>query len=130
MLATKKYIYDKLKADTALVAIIGTAADHIRDSWPETFTVWPLVIYQDDNQGDWHYTDNKPTGSSVRYRIDIFTKNDGIMPTTTSIGIAVANIFSGLYFNCGTNGEVSDVVEGARHRVMRFSRELFPSDIK
>lgn len=129
MLSTKKYYYDKLKADTALIALVGTAADHIKDAWPEAITVWPMVIYQDDDQSDFFYTDNKPTASSARVRIDIFTKNDGIMATTTSIGKAVANIFGNEYWHCGTNGEVQDVVEGARHRVMRFSRELFAGDI-
>jgi hypothetical protein len=126
MLATKAYIFSKLQLDSAIIAALGGTAN-IFDAWPEQVTTFPCIIYQDENQSDGEFADNQPLISRVRYRVDIFTKID--KATTTTIGMAVANLFKGLYFTCGSNGEVQDVVEGVRHRVMRFSREMFASDI-
>jgi hypothetical protein len=126
MINYKSWIYNKLSTDSGLLAIIGST-NNISDSWPETFESFPLVIYQDENQSDWEYRDNLPSGSDIRFKIDIFTKIDG--PTTTEIAIEIARIFRDLFWNCGTNGETPDQNEGVRHRVMRFSRALFPTEI-
>jgi hypothetical protein len=126
MLALKSWVYGKISTDSALLALIGDTS-HITDAWPEVFTVFPMVIYQDDNQQDWEWADNTPSGTSARIRVDIFTKLDG--PTTTQIGMEVARIFRTNLFNCGTNGEVPDPTEGVRHRVMRFNRAFFPGQI-
>jgi hypothetical protein len=126
MLATKSYLYSKLSTDAGLLALVGSS-DNIVDAWPEEILTFPIVIYQDDNQSDGEYADNKPTMSRIRYKIDIFSKIDGV--TNSEIGLQVARFFRDEFFNCGTNGEMQDVTEGVRHRVMRFSRELFTSDI-
>jgi hypothetical protein len=126
VLSTKSNIYGKLSVDAGLLAVIGTSAN-ISDMYPETVTVFPMVIYQDDNQSDGEYCDNKPTISRQRFIVHIFTKLDG--PTTTAIGLQVARFFRDEYYDCGSNGEVSEPTEGVRHRVMMFSRELFTSDI-
>lgn len=126
MLAIKPWIYGKMSNDSALVALLGTT-DNISDSWPELFTHFPMVIYQDDNQQDWEWSDNIPLGTSSRIKVDIFTKIDG--PTTTAIGMEIARIFRVNLFNCGSNGEVFDPTEGVRHRVMRFNRGIFPGQL-
>lgn len=126
MLSTKANIYGKLSVDAGLLSVIGTAAN-ISDIYPETVTVFPMVIYQDDNQADGEYCDNKPTISAQRFTVHVFTKLDG--PTTTAIAQQVARFFMDEYYHCVSNGEVSEPTEGVRHRVMIFSRELFASDI-
>ena len=126
MLATKPWIYGKMANDSALIALLGST-DNITDAWPEVFTIFPMVIYTEDNQSDWEWRDNTPSGSDCRIKIDIFTKLDG--PTTTNIGINIARIMGGLSFGCGKNGEVPDQTEGVRHRVMRFNRALVTSNI-
>jgi hypothetical protein len=123
----KAFYYSKLIGDAALAALIGIPADHIVDAFPAEVLTFPLVIYLDDNQEDMEYADNKATMSRARVTIHIFTKSD--MATTTSIAMEIARIFNASYFNCGTNGEVPDPNPDVRHRVMRFSRELFASDI-
>ena len=126
MLATKDKIYTMLTTNVALLALVG-GADHIVSAWGETIEIFPLVIYQDENQSDMEFADNKPMASSVRYRIDVFTTTD--LASTTEIGQAIAIVMMADFFTCGTNGEVFEVTEGVKHRVMRFSRELFTSDI-
>jgi hypothetical protein len=126
MLNSKADLYGKLSTDAGLLAVIGSS-NNITDAWGETIESFPLVIYQDDDQKDGEFADNMPTMSRVRYRIDIFTKLD--LATTSVIGQQVARFFRDAFFTCGTNGEVQDPTEGVRHRVMRFSRELFTSDI-
>jgi hypothetical protein len=123
---TKSWIYGILSTDAGLIAAVGSD-DNVTDIWPEVINTFPMVIYIDDNQSDMEYSDNRPMMSRQRFVVHIFTKLDG--PTTSTIGAEVYRIFSGLFFNCGSNGEVPDETEGVRHRVMRFSRELFASDI-
>ena len=123
MISTKELIYSTLTASSALQAKLG-AAGRIFNFYPEVTAVFPAVYFQDENQSDFEYADNRPHGSSVDVKIDIFTKTGSTLPTTWDIGEIVYEIMSGLDFNCGTNGEVPDPTDGVRHRVMRFSREF------
>jgi len=126
MLLTKAWVYKMFSTDSALLALIG-ATGHIVDAWAEKINTFPLVIIQDDTQMDAEFADNLPTVSKLRIRIDVFSKLD--LVDTDDIGYEIARIMKMQYFTCGSNGEVQDPVEGVRHRVMRFSRELFTSDI-
>jgi hypothetical protein len=123
MISTKELLYSKLTSSSELQTVLG-AAGKIYNFYPETVTVFPLVAFQDENQSDFEYADNRPHGSSVRVKIDIFTKTGTGLPTTWDIGKIVYDILSGEDFDCGTNGEVADPTDGVRHRVMRFSREF------
>lgn len=128
MLKTKAYIYDLLSTDTTLLYLVGSS-DNIVDAWPETVTLFPLVICQDENQDDWEYADNAPKGANVSVRIDVFTKIGGTYPTSTSIGYEVDRIMKSEFFRCNSNGEVADDTEGVRHRVMRYSRAMFSTNL-
>jgi len=128
MLQTKAFFYGKLSTDSALISLLGST-NNISDAWPEVVNTFPMVIIMDDNQRDWEFVDNKPKGSSVTVTIHIFTKAKAGAPTTSAIGSAVALVFYNLDFACTSNGEVSDPVPDVRHRIMRFSRELFPSEL-
>jgi hypothetical protein len=127
MLLTKTWIYGKMSTDAGILSVIGST-DNIIDMYPEAFLSFPIMSYQDDNQADGEYRDNKPSMTRQRFRIDIFTKLDGPY-TNSAIGQKVAEFFTALDFNCGSNSEVMEPTEGVRHRVMRFSRELFASDL-
>ena len=126
MLPVKNKIYTMLTGDASLTLLLG-GSDNIVSSWPEEILFFPFVIYQDENQSDSEFSDNKPTMSRIRYRIDVFTKSDSV--TTTEIGLEIARIMGDDFFTCVSNGEVQDNTEGVKHRVMRFGRELFPTDI-
>ncbi len=128
MLLTKAWISTKLSASSSLTTLIG-GTSHILDAWPLSVNIFPLLILTDENQIDVEYLDNKATGSEANIKIDIFSKADAGLPTTSAIGVLVASVFSDLLFHCGFNGEVPDPTEGVRHRVMRFSRKLLPSDL-
>lgn len=129
MLPIKRWVNKKLTKDSSLISLIGNVT-HISDSWPEsTAMIFPLVIYQDDNQSDWEYADNKPTGSNIRICIHVFTKISGDLSTTTDIGTAVWNIFNAEFWDCGQNGEVPDDNPSVRHRIMRFSRQVKASEL-
>jgi hypothetical protein len=126
MLPVKNKIYTMLTGDASLTLLLG-GSDNIVSSWPEEILFFPVVIYQDENQSDSEFSDNKPTMSRIRYRIDVFTKSDSV--TTTEIGLEIARIMGDDFFTCVSNGEVQDITEGVKHRVMRFGRELFLADI-
>jgi len=128
MFATKKAVRTFIVADTALVsAFISTA--HIVDSYPVTVETFPLLIITDENQTDGEYTDNLPTMSRCRIKCDVFTKDDPASPTSSTLGGHVARVFMAQFWNCSSNGETPDETIGVRHRVMRFNREVFASEI-
>lgn len=128
MLLTKAWFYQLLASDTDLITLLGDDGD-ITDMYPEEVTTFPLVIYMDDDQRDEEYSDNLPTVTSQTFTIDIFTKTTTGYPTTSEIGILIANLLKENMFSCTANGEVPDDTTGVRHRVMSFTRELFASDI-
>ncbi|MFA5137504.1 MAG: hypothetical protein WC489_09025 [Patescibacteria group bacterium] len=126
MLATKAWIYGKLSTDASVLSAF-TDTDHVTDAYPEKVEVFPLLVFMDKNQADMEYGDNAPVMSAQSFEVHVFTKLD--LETTTNLSIPVYDLFRSLDFSCTMNGEVPDPVEGVRHRVMRFSRELFPSDL-
>lgn len=126
MLASKAWVFSKLSGYAPLVSVLGSA-DKISDYRPEIVTEFPSVILTDESQLDFEFVDNHPTMSALTVKVDVFTKIG--LKTTTEIGIPIADLFDSLTFHCATNGEVPDPVEGVRHRVMRFSRALFPSEL-
>lgn len=126
MLATKAWLYGKLSVDSSILSAFGSV-DNITDAFPEGIETFPLLIFLDKNQADMEFADNVPTMSAWAVDVHIFTKLD--LSTTTTLAIPVYNLFSSLFFTCSANGEVPDPVDGVRHRVMRFSRELLPSDL-
>jgi hypothetical protein len=126
MLATKAWIYGKLAALPGLLAIVGDAS-HISDAWPDIVELFPMVIYTDSDQADDEYADNMPKASVQEFSIDIFTKLD--TATTTQIALPIATFFAGFFFSCLKNGEVPDVAMDVRHRVLRYRRELFPTNL-
>lgn len=104
--------------DSTLTALVSTS--QILSSWPETFTVFPTVIF-DDSQNDINYQDNKPIGSHAVVSIDVFIKDD----TPTPIATAICNAFKNVYWSCEYNQLVPDPDASIRHRSMRFSRPLW-----
>lgn len=125
MLASKSWLYGQLSVYAPLLAIVPVT--NISDTRPEIITQFPHVSILDENQRDREYGDNHPIMSEQIYKIDIYTRID--LVTTTAIGVVVADFFDGVFFHCLSNGEIPDPAEGVRHRVMRFSRALFPSEV-
>ena len=127
MVNVKKYVFTQLSGSTALQTLIGSG--QVVDMYPNEVTVFPLVVYIDSNQSDNEYADNKPETSRASVTVHVFTKTLTGFPTTTSIGIIIADIFKNLLWHCVSNSEVPDPIDSVRHRVMIFSRDLFPSDL-
>jgi hypothetical protein len=108
--------------DSTLTALVST--DQILSSWPEAFTVFPTVIF-DDSQKDVEFVDNLPVGSYAVVSVDIFIKDD----TPTPIAMAICNAFKNVLWSCEYNNLVPDPDASIRHRSMRFSRPLVNGDI-
>ena len=124
MFDTGAFVYTKLSTDSTLLSLVGST-DHIIASYPETITVFPLVIFRELDQHDVEFCDDLPIGSNSTYVVDVYVKED----TPTPISIAVCNIFKGIYWACNYNSDVPDPDALVRHRVMHFTRPLLPSDL-
>ena len=129
MLKMKAFYYKALSTSTELLEELGDNGD-IVSSYPHTIEKFPLIIYSDDTQSDTEYAENKPTASSCSVTIHIFTKAVYGYPTTSTLGVIIANIFNDLYFHCSSNREVENIDSSVKHRVMIFNRDLLPGDIE
>ncbi len=128
MLNVKPWYYSMMTGDTELVTLLG-GSDRIRDVRPEVVSIYPAVFYTDESQFDVEYADNRPTASSVRLLLDIYTMVENGYPPADEIALVLARLFGDKMFHCGQNGDVPDPVSGVQHRRMRFSRGVVPSDL-
>lgn len=126
MLPTKAWIYSLLSSDPALTALIG--AGQVKDYEPEEKTTFPIVILVKADESDALYSDNLPGASEIDYSIEVYTKADAGMPTTTQIGMAVAAILRPLLFS-GKSRDVPDSQEFIRHLHMEFRRTVVAGDL-
>ena len=94
-------------------------------TYPNEVTVFPCIIFSEENQFDTGFSDNFPEGSEVKARIHIYTKTNSGLPTTWEIGEVVYSIFRNDYWSCVYNSEMSDVEDNVRHRVMDFRKEFY-----
>jgi hypothetical protein len=128
MLATKAWYWGKISTDAAILAQLG-GITHLSDMRPEVISIFPMVILTDDGQNDREFADNKPKAVKVSIKVDIYTKAIAGAVTTSDIGINIARVLDSMYFTCIGNRETPEPLDSVRHRVMRFSRDLFPSDL-
>ncbi len=127
MLPVKAWLYSKLTADTTLSGLVG-GASHIVQYEPEEKTVFPLVILLKSNENDALYNDNAPIASDVTFDIEVYSKADASMATTTAIGIAISNILTPLLFGARSR-DLSDPNPLVRHLHMEFRRSLIAGDL-
>lgn len=120
MLDVGSYLYSKLSTDSALLALVGST-DNISASYPEEITIFPYVIFREENQPSVEYADNIPRANVSTFIIDIFVKND----STTPIAQAIDNLFTPLYWSCVFNSDVPEPSTMTRHRVMHYIRPLY-----
>ena len=125
MLDVEAFIYQNLISNQKLISLVGDAS-HITAVYPETFTVFPLVIFRLIAQPDAEYGDNVPIGNDCTFAVDVFVLEDDTYP----ISSAVYDIFYGLKWGCVYNEDVPDPDIRVRHRALRFSRLLFAGDIQ
>jgi len=127
MLPVKAWVYGKLSADAALLALLG-GASHVIDYEPEEKTFFPIVIFQKADESDTLFSDNMPGASDIIFNVDAYTKADPSMPTTTEIGIAVVNVLQPLLFSCRSR-DVHDPGQLIRHLHMEFRRAVVAGDL-
>lgn len=117
-----KKIYNELLDNEDLKTLIDE--DSIFDAYPNEVTVFPCVIFLDQNQREIEFADNFNIADLLQVQIHIFTKSLENFPTTSEIGLIVGNIFKADYWTCESNGEIADIQDNIRHRVMNFSKKI------
>ena len=121
---TELYITDLLTTDATLLALVGDAT-HISSVYPEKITLFPYIVYREENQIDTKFKDDFPSASISEYIVDIFVKENDTYP----IAKAVYDIFFPLNWVCDYSSNVPDPDIRVQHRTMRFSRLLMAGDI-
>ena len=127
MLPVKAWVYSKLIADAALLAALG-GSGHILDYDPEEKTLFPLVIFLKADESDTLFSDNMPGASDIVFNVEVYTKADAAMATTTAIGTAVVNVMQPLLFSCRSR-DLPDPNQLIRHLHMEFRRAVVAGDL-
>lgn len=113
-----KIIINNLLNDERITNVV----DNIMDFYPEEIETFPCIIFQENGQNDREFADNLPIADEVSYQIHIYTKALADYPTTSEIGLVVAQVMKENFFTCSNNREVPDVDDNVRHRVMEFRK--------
>ena len=121
MINTKE-LYNTLLNNESITSLVGE--DNILNAYPESIENFPTIIFLDENQNDIEYADNVSHAVNCSVQIHIFSKKIDSYPSTSEIGIAVADVMNKDWWNCNMNGETPDPVDEVEHRVMRFSKSI------
>jgi hypothetical protein len=124
MFDVNTWVYGKMSVDAGILAIIGDAS-HILNARPDVLTVFPLVIYSEQNQPDVEFVDDVPVGVESTIIVDVYVDNG----SSSLLAQAVCDLFKTLRWACVFNSEIPDPVQNVRHRTLRFYRPLLASDL-
>lgn len=117
-----KIIYSQLFDDERITALVPE--ENIFNAYPETIETFPALIFVDENQNDIEYADNKSLATSCSVLVHIYSKKLDGYPTTSEIGIKVAEVMNENWWNCSSNGETAEPANDVEHRVMRFGKSI------
>lgn len=118
-----KIIYNTLLEEEAITSLVDS--DYIFDAYPSTIEDFPCVCFVETKQTDIEYSDNTHNFEKCNVEIHIFTKALEDYPSTSEIGIAIANVFNREFWAMQDSKEVADPVEDVRHRIMSFSKDIY-----
>jgi len=118
-----KALYNSLLNDSRILELVSE--DNILNAYPSSVENFPCIVFEDENQADTEYSDNKAGASSCSVIIHIFTKKLDGYATTSEIGIVVAEVMNEDYWNCSQNREIADTVQDVEHRFMVFNKSIF-----
>lgn len=119
----KKYYMSLLSNNSALTQLIGEGK--IVSSYPQKVTVFPMVIFEDNDSSDIEFSDNLPNGTSAQVRIHVFSKTIKGYPKAEDIAELVRSIFRENYWAMVNNTEAPDVEDNTKHRILDFKREFY-----
>ncbi len=113
------WLYQKLIADTALVAALGGSSKIVR-AYPNTSDNLPVLAFLEANNRNESFYDNAPLGASEAVDVHVFTEFN--TPTTT-IADLVSDRMAALLFTRDYQADQDDPSTKVRHKVMKFSRD-------
>ena len=119
----KKYYMSLLSNNSSLTALIGNGK--ILSAYPQEVTVFPVVIFEDNDSSDIEFSDNLPNGTAAQVRIHVFSKTLKGYPKAEDIAELVRSIFRADYWAMINNTESPDVDDNIKHRILDFKREFY-----
>lgn len=117
-----KKIYSQLLSNARILEIVPE--ENISNSYPSLISQFPCIIFIDDNQNDIEYADNKSLGTNCSVSMHVFSKKINGYPTTSEIAEAITEVMNNDFWNCSSNGEVSDPQQDVEHRVLNFNKSI------
>jgi len=123
-MTVKTWLVAKLKADTALMALI-TDSTHLLASRPDTITVFPCLIYTEVNNADAFFLDDRPTAADSVFIFDIYVAAG----STSAIDEALHTVMMGLFYTCEFDSDVPDADLNVKHKTSRYRRSIRAEDL-
>ncbi|MBO7735078.1 MAG: DUF3168 domain-containing protein [Methanobrevibacter sp.] len=119
----KKYYMSLLSNNSALTELLGDGK--ILSAYPQKVTVFPSVIFEDNDSSDIEFSDNLPNGTAAQVRIHVFSKTLKGYPKAETIAELIRSIFRANYWAMTNNTETPDVEDNIKHRILDFKREFY-----
>ena len=112
-----------LSNNSALTELLGDGK--ILSAYPQKVTVFPSVIFEDNDSSDIEFSDNLPNGTAAQVRIHVFSKTLKGYPKAETIAELIRSIFRANYWAMTNNTETPDVEDNIKHRILDFKREFY-----
>ena len=119
----KKYYMSLLSNNSSLTELLGNGK--ILSAYPQEVTVFPVVIFEDNDSSDIEFSDNLPNGTAAQVRIHVFSKTLKGYPKAEDIAELIRSIFRADYWAMTNNTESPDVDDNIKHRILDFKREFY-----
>lgn len=119
----KKYYMSLLSNNSSLIELLGNGK--VLSGYPQKVTVFPVVIFEDNDSSDIEFADNLPNGTAAQVRIHVFSKTLKGYPKAEIIADLIRSIFREDFWAMTNNTESPDVDDNIKHRILDFKREFY-----
>ncbi len=119
------WVVRKINACTPLVNLLGDMEEHFLMEYPNTITVFPMLVGHEINNitVEWH--DDMPFAVDSEIEFDVFVMNDSYK----AICAALSELLIGDLWQRTYSANVPDLKDGSAHRNMRFVRRVTSDDL-
>lgn len=100
--------------------VLDTVCENVCDGYPNTWESFPIVSIEEEHNVPHTVTDDKEQISSIRYKIDVWTKNESASSMATAVEEALFNLGLVRCFYA----DAPEMREGIKHKVLRFEGDI------
>lgn len=124
MLKVKEFLYSYLKNDATLQTLL-TPQGKLCYAWPSSFSILPVISYQEVNQAASEYFDNMPASYDCSIQIDIFTAKG---TSTYDISNRIDELLKAKKWHLQYSADIFNE-SNLGHKVLRYTNTITSGDL-